>query len=264
MNRFVDVTESAGQRVSLEQLDRAWHRYRWAAREIAGRDTLEIACGSGHGLGILKTTARSLAAGDISAELCDVARRTFGNDVEITQIDALHTEFADASFDCVILFEALYYLPDATKFFAEVKRLLRPHGLLLMTTANKDLYDFTPSPYSTRYLGAQELTEEMERLGFAVELAGYHSTGNVSPRQKVLRPVKAAVSSLGLVPRTMAGKEWMKRIFFGKLVDMPSRLDRVDNDFAYRPPQPIDCGRPNHNYKIIYCRAALNGEGANP
>ena len=81
---FVGVTEIEGQRVSGEQLYRTCHRYRWAASLCEGRDVLEVACGSGPGLGLLSDHARSLNAGDISPDLLECVDAAYGGAIAVT------------------------------------------------------------------------------------------------------------------------------------------------------------------------------------
>lgn len=248
--RFLEVTESEGQKVSPEQLARSCHRYHWAARQSEGRDVLEVACGAGQGLNILAGRAASVVGGDVSPEVLAVAKRNFPG-IPLSEFGAEQLPFDDASFDVVVLFEAIYYV-DLTAFFAEAKRVLRPGGRLLITTANKDLYDFTPSPFTRRYLGAGELHSELAEAGFLPEVAGYLDTGTVSVRQMVLRPIKAIASRLGLIPKTMHGKEFLKKVFFGSLVEMPGDLQDVE--FRFDPPTPIE-PTPDRRHKVIYCCA---------
>jgi ubiquinone/menaquinone biosynthesis C-methylase UbiE len=66
MTDFVEVTELSGEEVSQEQVLRACVRYGWAQNFCVGKDVLEVACGSGPGLGVLAGAARTLVAGDIS------------------------------------------------------------------------------------------------------------------------------------------------------------------------------------------------------
>jgi len=54
---FTEVTELAGAEISAEQLERMAHRYSWAAGYCGGRDVVEVACGSGQGLGLLGKVA---------------------------------------------------------------------------------------------------------------------------------------------------------------------------------------------------------------
>lgn len=254
---FLNVTEFGGQRISQEQLERICHRYHWAANACVGLDVLEVACGSGQGLAILAKVARNLAAGDYSPEVLAIARATAPS-VPMQVFGAEALPFEAGSVDRIILFEALYYV-DAALFFAEAKRVLRPGGAILIATANKDLYDFTPSPYAKRYLGAEELQDELTKAGFEVELSGYLDTTHVSVRQRVLRPVKALASKLGLIPKSLGGREWMKKIFFGSMTEMPASL--ADTPFDYVPPRAIPGDRPDRQHKVIYCRATMSRKG---
>lgn len=247
---FVGVTELQGQRISREQLARMCHRYRWAQGICQNADTLEVACGAGQGLGILVQGAKSLVAGDFSPEVLATAIANFPH-ASLSVFGAEKLPFPDDSFDCVLLFEALYYV-DAAAFFAEAERVLRPDGSLLIATANKDLYDFTPSPFTKRYLGAAELARELGDRGFAVELAGYIDTSRTGFRQRLLRPIKAVVSRFGLMPKTMRGKELLKKLFFGEMTVMPTDLTTIP--FDYEPPEPIGT-QADRRHKVIYCRA---------
>jgi len=250
---FLAVTELASQRVSKEQLDRICHRYHWAASQCHDADVLEVACGAGQGLALLQAVSRSLSAGDFSPEIVERAR-VAAPDLELRVFPAERAPFADGMFDRIILFEALYYV-ETPAFLSEVKRLLRPGGTLLLATANKDLYDFTPSPHATRYLGAQELGRELAQAGFEVELFGYLDTARVSLRQRLLRPAKAIASRLGIIPDSLAGRERLKRLFFGEMCEMPQTLHGLP--FDYTPPEPIAGDRPDLRHKVIYCRAVL-------
>jgi len=254
---FLHVTELEGQRISREQLERICHRYHWAASQCHGLDVLEIACGAGQGLAMLQRVAGSLAAGDYSPEVLEHARNSAG-DVPLYTFAAEAIPFEDSSFDRILLFEALYYV-DAQAFFAEASRLLRNGGTLLIATANKDLYDFTPSPFTTRYLGAPELSRELKQAGFEAELFGHLDTAKVSFRQRLLRPAKALASRLGLIPRTLHGRERLKKLFFGSMIEMPATL--ADIPFNYEPPSAIGGDAPDRRHKVLYCRAVLSRKG---
>lgn len=250
---FLNVTEIEGQRISQEQLERMCHRYHWAADACAGRDVLEVACGAGQGLEILRRKAGSLKAGDYSPEVLEVARKNFGASIPLSVFSAEDLPFPDDSLDCILLFEALYYVNPPEAFFAEAARVLRPGGTLLITTANKDLYDFHPSPFAHRYLGVKELSRELGNAHFTTEMWGYLDTSKVSTRQRVLRPVKAMASKLGIIPKTMRGKQWLKKLFFGEMAVMPASL--ADVPFDYLPPVPIPANIEDTAHKVIYCRA---------
>ena len=254
---FADVTELAGQRISAEQLERTCNRYYWARSYVANGDVLEAGCGAGQGLGYLAQHARSVVAGDISAEVMSRAQATYGDTIVLKVFDAASIPWPDQSFDAVLMFEAIYYLPDVDAFFREARRVLRPGGHLLIATANKDLYDFNPSPFSVRYYGVKELGDLCDRHGFESSFWGFVDISKVSLRQRILRPVKTVASRLGLIPKTMGGKELLKKIFFGTMVDMPASI--LDTPVAYVEPTAIPAGRPDGRHKVIYCAARLPG-----
>lgn len=250
---YLDVTEVAGQAVSVEQVERLCHRYHWAARLCDGMDIVEVACGAGQGLGLLVRHGKSVLGADISPQVLAKARSTYGDQLPLQVFPADAMPLPPASVDRVILFEALYYLPDAARFFAEAARVLRPGGVLLIASANKDLYDFVPSPFSTRYLGVVELAGALAAAGFGSTFAGYIDSAKISLRQKAFRPLKFLASRLGIVPRTMRGKAWLKRMVFGEMTVMPDRVDA--QAYVYHSPEPIASDRPSRTYKVIYCAA---------
>lgn len=252
---FVNVTEIEGQRISAEQLFRTCHRYEWAARIAHGKDVLEVACGAGQGLGLLNDAAKSLVSGDVSPEVLANARRVYGDDLKILVFSAEHLPFPTKSFDILLIFEALYYIPHVQKFLAEARRVLRPEGKLLIVSANKDLSDFTPSPYAHHYLGVPELAKELRLAGFVGQFGGLIDIRLVSVRQKLLRPVKAIAGRLGIMPRTMHGKAFLKKLFFGEMTTMPADIRSVPLDYV--EPAALSPNGPDHFHKVIYCCATL-------
>lgn len=247
------VTELSGEDVTREQIERMARRYYWAGEYCCDKDVLEVACGAGQGLGYLALTAKSLRGGDITPSLVVRAKAHYGERIRIEEMDALRLPFPDDSLDVVILFEAIYYLPLAEQFVEECRRVLRGGGYVLLATANKDLFDFNPSPYSHQYYGVVELEDLFRVRGFACEFFGDTPVDRISWRQKLLRPVKRIVVDLGLMPRSMAGKKLLKRVVFGKLLSMPAEISR--NTAPYIPPATIPSGKPDRVHKVIYLAA---------
>lgn len=252
---YLSVTELSGTEVTQEQVDRISHRYRWSAEYCVDKDVVEVACGTGQGLGYLARRARSIAAGDISQPIIDSARGYYGDRYDISCFDASNMPWGDASKDVVIIFEAIYYLPNFPAFLDECCRVLRPGGMVLIATANKDLSDFNPSPHSHTYYGVAELTSMLESKGFSVTCFGHISVSEVSIRQRVLRPVKKLAINFGLMPKTMAGKKLLKKLVFGELVAMPAEIteEHIQN---YEPPVELQ-EDSDTTHKVIYCAAQL-------
>ena len=254
-SRYQEVTEISDQLVSHEQHQRVYTRYCWARQYCIGKDTLEVACGTGVGIGILNEASRSFRAGDISNELLAFAREVYGDRIELLQFNAEQLPFGEASLDVIIIFEALYYLADQKKFFNECRRVLRSGGTLLISSANKDLWDFHPSPHSTVYLGVLELKEALQYLGFQCEFFADTPVGAISWRQKIFRPIKKVASALGLFPKTMKGKMWLKRLVFGSMKQLPREIHLSDVEPVL--PVRIDQNQADVTHKVIYCLAKL-------
>ena len=252
---YTTVTEVAGDDVSQEQIQRLCNRYYWAEKYCRGKDVFEIACGSGQSLRLLHNVSRSLEAGDCSDDLLAIAKSNYGDMIKLSKIDAHQLPFEDSSKDVIICFEAIYYIENVETFLGECRRILRPSGVLLIATANKDLYDFNPSPYSYKYFGVVEMREMLSKFGFATEFFGDTVLHNLSLKQKFLRPIKKIVVQFGLIPKSMSGKKFLKKIVFGNLVPMPAE---IKEDTCPRiEPDPIEPDRPSMSHKVLYCKGTL-------
>jgi ubiquinone/menaquinone biosynthesis C-methylase UbiE len=104
--------------------------------EDPGGDVLEIACGTGlvtHHLRERLAPRRRLVATDLSNPMLDYARGKMADlgGVEWRQADALKLPFADGEFAALVCSLGVMFVPDRRALFAELRRVLRPGGLLL-------------------------------------------------------------------------------------------------------------------------------------
>lgn len=254
-NQFVAVTELSGDEVSKEQIQRLCSKYYWARDYCIGKDVVEIACGVGTGLGYLGAKSNSIVGGDICDEILERGRRHYGDRIALLKMDAQALPFEDHSKDVLLLFEAVYYLPDPEIFFQECVRVLRPGGVLLLVSANKDVYAFNPSPHSVKYFGVVEFREALTKYGFKTSFYGDSPIAQVSLRQKALQPVKKLAVRWNLIPKTMSGKKLLKRLVFGRLTPMPAEIDDRTADVAR--PVKISANTPDFSHKVIFCEARL-------
>ena len=224
---YLEVTETSGSLVSKEQIQRMFNRYDWALPFCRNRDVVEVACGSGQGLGLIGESSKSIVGGDISEELLSMARSHYKDEFDLKVFDASKMPFKDSSKDVVICFEALYYFPNVEAFLSEVDRVLRKGGYLLISSANKDLGDFNPSPFTYKYYGVKELNEVLNKKGFDSVFYGDIDTSNRTLLSQIFSVIKKMIVFLDLMPKTMSGKRLLKRIVFGKLVKMPSDLREI-------------------------------------
>ncbi|KHD90004.1 MAG: hypothetical protein OM95_00295 [Bdellovibrio sp. ArHS] len=255
---FLNVTELAGDEVSKDQLFRFFQRYGWAAQYTGGKDVLEAACGTGPGLGYLSSQSKSLTAGDFSETVLSVAKNHYKDRIKLLPFDAQNSPFADASFDVVILFEAIYYLPDAAKFIDECRRILRPEGTLLLATANCSLFDFNPSPHSTKYYTVPELTALLNSKDFSVECFGGSPISRQGLKNKIFSALKKFAVTFNLIPGSMSGKKLLKRLVFGKLVTMPKEL--TSSELKYKPPVSISASKEDFEHQVLYFKATKKGK----
>lgn len=154
--------------------------------------------------------------------------------------------FADHSFDLIVLFEAIYYLPSPSTFLMECRRLLRPGGELVISTINREWSDFNPSPLSRRYFSARELAGLLEEASFQSDLVGAFPTAAPSLGGKIISTLKRVAVKAGWIPKTMKGKELLKRIFLGPLRPLPAELffeGEGERDTVPIPPR-VPCAIP--------------------
>jgi SAM-dependent methyltransferase len=249
---YSTVTELSGARGSQAQLARMYQRYYFAGQFCEGKDVLEIACGAGQGLGYLARRARCVVGIDINDHVLALARNHYGSRVDIRQMDAEALSFPDASFDTVVNFEAIYYLPRPERFASEVRRVLRPGGILVLCTTNKDLPDFNPSPFSHQYFGPPELVALLAPHGFAVECFAADPVGPLTLRGHALRTLKRAAVQLDLIPKTMRGKELLKRMVFGSLVELPREIPEGE---SVESPKIIPVDGPDKEHHLLFAVA---------
>ncbi|MET9343251.1 class I SAM-dependent methyltransferase [Nonomuraea sp. NPDC003804] len=105
----------------------------WLCRQASG-EVLEVAIGTGLNLGHYPGGVR-LTGVEWSEAMLAVARRragVLGVPADLRQADAQALPFPDAFFGTVVCTFALCAIPDESRALAEMERVLRPGGLLLL------------------------------------------------------------------------------------------------------------------------------------
>jgi ubiquinone/menaquinone biosynthesis C-methylase UbiE len=92
-----------------------------------GMRLLEVGCGRGHLLRRIQDQGVDATGVDVNPEA--VARAVTRN---VLQMSATALEFPDASFDQICSFHAIEHIPDVDRALAEMARVLRPNGSLLL------------------------------------------------------------------------------------------------------------------------------------
>ena len=123
-------------------------RYTFALQYVFDKDVLDVACGTGYGMHLMSLWAKSITGYDNSQEAINVAKRDFRMKcsafIEVKDLDQesrLSNNMAQ-DFDVVTCFETLEHLNNPEKLLENIRKHLRPKGMLLISVPNKlDLVD---------------------------------------------------------------------------------------------------------------------------
>ena len=104
------------------------------AGDVTARRILDAGCGSGPLFGALRDRGAIVTGFDKSAAMVELARRRLGDDADLQVADlGGPLPFADGEFDDVIASLVLHYLEDWGPALAELRRVLKPGGRLLVS-----------------------------------------------------------------------------------------------------------------------------------
>lgn len=128
-----------------------YERYFSACQFVNAKVVLDAASGEGYGSYMLSKYAQKVIGVDLSQQAIDNAKKKY-NDRD--NLEYIQGSVADLSFikthsiDVVVSFETIEHVPEDVQkaFILEIKRVLKPDGLLIMSSPNKkeysDRYDF--------------------------------------------------------------------------------------------------------------------------
>jgi SAM-dependent methyltransferase len=132
-------------------------KIRTCARQNAGR-ALEVGFGSGVYLPVLAALYKEVFATDLQEIFVDHAKLLSSTcpNVHAMTDDITHSQLPANSFDLVLCSEVIEHIADSQKAISEIGRLLKPHGILILST---------PQP-----LSPLELTAKIAFLPGVIEL----------------------------------------------------------------------------------------------
>lgn len=118
--------DRVGTTLSLGQ-DPLWRRFLVSRLPPSGH-VLDVATGTGLVAAELMRRGFDVTGVDQSAEMLAVARRRFGDTVELVEASAGSLPFADTAFDHLTFTYLLRYVDDPGSTLAELARVVRPRG----------------------------------------------------------------------------------------------------------------------------------------
>jgi SAM-dependent methyltransferase len=154
-------------------------RYEWVRRYCERKVVLDAACANGYGTRTISSVATKAFGCDISIEPIVEA---IGDDFDVAPLmagDTLSLPFRDRALDVFVSFETIEHVHDDARFVAEARRVIKPHGLLIVSTPNRQLVnpgntiaDRPFNPFHVREYSPAEL-EALLRTQFQnVEMMG--------------------------------------------------------------------------------------------
>jgi SAM-dependent methyltransferase len=144
-----------------------------------GGSVLDLGCGCGIFTAWLKEAGYDAVGADVSEKALSSARRKHEGIRFLRLNDDGALPFADSSFDAVWASEVLEHVLDVGAFLSEVRRVLKPGGLLILTTPYHGIlknvlvavlkFDrhFDPEGPHIRFFDRKGLTRCLDRAGFA-------------------------------------------------------------------------------------------------
>lgn len=156
----IEANQHRGRLIGSEHLG----RYRWAAQLAQGRRVLDAGSGTGYGARILiEAGAESVIGVDLSAEAIATAHASHKlAHVDFVQGDLASLELSDDEVDLVTCFETIEHVKEPEEVLSELARVLRPEGVLCISTPNADVYP-KGNPYHVFEYDQQGFEEALHR-----------------------------------------------------------------------------------------------------
>ena len=136
---------------------------------------LDIGCGRGLLLREFQVRGWEVQGTELSEPAARFARELLGLPVQIGLVEELN--YPDAGFDAVVLWHVLEHVSDPGVMLAEIRRLLRPGGVLLVGVPNlaswearlaRDKWFHLDVPRHLTHLTGDSLRRALARAGFEV------------------------------------------------------------------------------------------------
>ncbi|MDD7813808.1 class I SAM-dependent methyltransferase [Mycobacterium sp. CSUR Q5927] len=214
--------------------------YEQLAPRCAGLDVLEAGCGEGYGADLIARAARRVIGLDYDDAAVAHVRASYPR-VEAIQGNLAALPLPDAAVDVVVNFQVIEHLWDQAQFIAECARVLRPGGLLMVSTPNRITFspgrDTPINPFHTRELNAAELTELLVDGGFVMEamLGVFHGP---ALREMDARHGGSIIDAQ--IERALADAPWPQQLTRDVAAVRTADFDIVEDGLAHDSPDIDD------------------------
>lgn len=141
------------------------HRYAICTPLVAGKQVLDIASGEGYGSALLAQAAASVVGVDLDPEAVRHAQDQYGSrpNLEFREGRADAIPLPDGAVDIVVSFETIEHHRLHDEMLREIRRVLRPDGILIMSSPDKRVYSDEPK-YRNAYHVRELYRDEFDAL----------------------------------------------------------------------------------------------------
>lgn len=117
------------------------HRYALACELVKDKIVLDLACGEGYGSNLMSEYATKVIGIDVSETTINHATSKYiRNNLRFICASATSTKLDNHIVDVVISFETIEHLVDQEEMMQEIVRVLKPNGLLIISSPDKKYY----------------------------------------------------------------------------------------------------------------------------
>ena len=171
-------------------------RYHFACPLVEGRFALDVGCGTGYGTAVLARSARRVLALDVSAESVAFAKENYAApNVDFLVSDCRQIPLGAETVDAAVCFEVIEHLAEQTSLLQEIRRVLRPDGVLVISTPNRIYYTEErkeTNPFHVREFDFDEFLAFLKGSFSQVEMTFQNHVASLyvgNPRQQ--RPLRS-------------------------------------------------------------------------
>jgi SAM-dependent methyltransferase len=153
-----------------------WHRYAFVAALVRGLRVLDAACGEGYGSFLLARAAAHVTGVDISAAAVAHARQRYAaGNLAFAEGSVTALPLPDASVDVVVSFETIEHLTPQREMLAEFRRVLKPTGILVISSPNRPVYNEAGEVENHFHVGELDRAELKALLDPAFPRQAWHA-----------------------------------------------------------------------------------------